>query len=217
MKTALTFLLSALLGLLSILINAQVTNEDLHKLGIDTTQVIPEGLARGAYAPIFEGTDALGNDFSLKRALEDGPVVVAFFRGEWCPHCTKYMQQLEDSLSHINEKGAQVVAITPEQNSHVIEMVAETRAEFRVLSDNDGSIMRDYEVAFPVTKRYQKRIKRLLRAKIAERNGQEEATLPVPAVYLITPSGKVAWRYFNYDYRQRPPVSEILKAIDALK
>lgn len=217
MKSLFAFFFTAFVGLFCSSANAQVTNEDLHKLGIDTTQVIPEGLARGAYAPIFEGTDALGNQFSLKDALKDGPVIVAFFRGEWCPHCTKYMQQLEDSLSYINEKGAQVVAITPEQNSHVIEMVAETGAEFRVISDSDGSIMRDYEVAFPVTKRYQKRIKLLLRAKISERNGQEEATLPVPAVYLITPSGKVAWRYFNYDYRQRPSIREMLDAIDRLK
>lgn len=187
--------------------------QDLTKYGIDTTKTVPEGLAVGSYAPVFETEDALGNKYNLETSLTQGPVVLVFFRGEWCPHCNRYMSALEDSLSHIRDAGAHVVGISPETNEHIITMVGEAGAEFRVLHDVNGTVMRDYDVAFDVTQKYHKKIKRFLRAQIDERNDQDEAVLPVPAVFLISSSGRIEWRYFNYDYKQRPSIRSILDAI----
>ncbi len=190
--------------------------QDLAKYGVDTTKTVPEGLPVGSYAPVFDTKDALGNDYSLQTSLSKGPVVLVFFRGEWCPHCNRYMSALEDSLSYIREAGAEVVALSPEANEHIIEMVGENGAEFRVLHDIGGAVMRDYEVAFNVTGKYEKKIKRFLRAEITERNEQENAVLPVPAVFIISQSGRIAWRYFNYDYKQRPSIQSILTALSEL-
>jgi peroxiredoxin len=44
-------------------------------------------------------------------------------------------------------------------------------------------------------------------------NHQKEASLPVPAVYIINRDGAVTFRYFNEDYRKRISVKEILEAL----
>ena len=45
------------------------------------------GLNVGVPAPTFKAFDAKGNLFSLQHALKEGPVVIIFYRGFWCPVC----------------------------------------------------------------------------------------------------------------------------------
>ncbi len=75
-----------------------------------------KGLNIGDVAPMFAATDVDGKTYSLKDALLNNPVVVIFYRGQWCPVCNKYLSSLEDSLKFIYNKGATVVAISPEKS-----------------------------------------------------------------------------------------------------
>src|SRR5262245_50362172 len=77
----------------------------------------PEGLFINSKAPDFKGVDQSGTELNLKDLRKLGPVVLVFYRGYWCPYCSKYLKTLEDSLQLVKEKGAQVVAITMEQDS----------------------------------------------------------------------------------------------------
>ena len=49
----------------------------------------PEGLFINSKAPDFKGTDQSGVGISLKDLRKKGPVVVLFYRGNWCPYCNK--------------------------------------------------------------------------------------------------------------------------------
>jgi peroxiredoxin len=74
-----------------------------------------KGLERGANAPMFHAKDMQGNDFSLKETLGKGPVVIIFYRGHWCPVCNRHLKTLQDSLDVIQQYGATLVAVSPEQ------------------------------------------------------------------------------------------------------
>jgi peroxiredoxin len=74
----------------------------------------PEGLFINSKAPDFKSKDQDGKDVSLRELRKKGPVVIVFYRGNWCPYCNRHLQQLQDSLQLIKQKGAQLVAITPE-------------------------------------------------------------------------------------------------------
>ena len=56
-----------------------------------------------------------------------------------------------------------------------------------------------------------------MRQNLKQRNGQDEVKLPVPATYIITRSGKIAWRHFNLDYRDRASVKDITAELSKLK
>ncbi len=176
-----------------------------------TGQEKPEGLFLKSKAPDFKAKDQTGNEISLKDLRKKGPVVLVFYRGYWCPYCNKEMRRLEDSLQLILDKGASLVAVTPEQQAGVDKTVEKTKASFPIISDQDQKIMRQYDVAFKVDDKTVRRYKSF-DIDLAANNSQKEDAiyLPVPAVYIIDKDGNVKYRFFEPDYKKRPSVKEIL-------
>src|SRR5688572_15771817 len=74
----------------------------------------PEGLFINSKAADFRTKDQNGNEVRMKDLRSKGPVVVIFYRGSWCPYCNKELKRFQDSLQLIKDKGASVVAISPE-------------------------------------------------------------------------------------------------------
>lgn len=171
----------------------------------------PEGLFLNSKAKEFKGTDQAGNEISLKELRKKGPVVLVFYRGFWCPYCNKELKRLEDSLQLIKDKGATLVAITPEKAEGVAQTVEKTKASFSILSDEGQKIMKAYDVAFKVDEKTTARYKSF-DIDLVKNNGQKEGEvfLPVPAVYIIDKEGNIKYRYFQEDYKKRPSVKEIL-------
>jgi peroxiredoxin len=176
---------------------------------ISFAQEKPEGLFINSKAPEFKIKDQSGVEVSLKDLRKKGPVVLVFYRGNWCPYCNKELKNLQDSLSLLTDKKAQVVAITPEAAAGITETVKKTGAVFPILFDKDAKVAKAYQVAFEVdektTTRYKSFGTDLL--KINEQKGSP--VLPVPAVYIINKDGAITYRYFNEDYRKRPSIAEL--------
>ncbi|MGN6291901.1 MAG: peroxiredoxin-like family protein [Chitinophagaceae bacterium] len=172
-------------------------------------QEAPEGLFLNSKAPDFKAKDQNGNEVRLKDLLKKGKVVLVFYRGEWCPYCNKYLQKLEDSLQLIKDKGATLVAVTPELPENVAKTVEKTKAEYPVLYDEGLKIMKAYDVEFEVPENTLTRY-RNAGIKIDEINGKNGNYLPVPATYVIDKESTVIYRFFNPDYKKRPSVKEIL-------
>src|SRR5688572_22565562 len=105
-------------------------------------QEAPEGLFLNSRAPDFKARDQHGNEVRLKDLLKKGKVVLVFYRGEWCPYCNKNLKKLSDSLQLITEKGATLVAVSPESPESVTKTVEKTTAQFPVLHDENLKIMK---------------------------------------------------------------------------
>jgi peroxiredoxin len=172
----------------------------------------PAGLNVNDEAPKFTAKASNGSIVSLKKALKKGPVVLLFYRGQWCPYCNKQLKRMEDSLSFIKAKGAQVFAITPETGENVMKTVEKTKASFPVLSDSGLAIMTAYKVAFKVDDKTVEKYKGY-GIDFDKANGTNGATLPVPAVYIINKKGVITYRYFDQDYSKRPSVKDILEQL----
>lgn len=171
----------------------------------------PEGLVAGDAAPEVTMKTADGNSISLKSLYSVKPVVVIFYRGYWCPVCNKYLSAFSERAAEIEMAGAKVVAVTPEtyENSEVTR--SNTGIDFTIISDADGAIMNAFDVNFDVTEAYQTKIQDKFDASIAETNASKEAVLPVPATFIIDTEGKIVYRQFDPDYKNRASVVQILK------
>ena len=174
----------------------------------------PEGLFINSKAPDFKATDQYGNEIKLKDVLKDSLVVLVFYRGQWCPYCNRQLKRLEDSLQLIKEKGARLIAVTPEKPESISRTIEKTKASYPLLYDKEMKIMKAYAVTFEVDERTVSRYKNA-DIDLLEANGQKDkAYLPIPAVYIISKEGSILYRYFDSDYKKRPTVKEI---IDNLK
>lgn len=195
------------LVLICTIFSFSVYSQDLSKFGMET---IAEGLNLGSIAPDFEGLNQQGEKVSLSEKLKSGSVVLIFYRGYWCPYCSKHLNQLQDSLLLLVKKGVHVIAITPEQEEGVNKTIEKTETQFDIISDKGNSIQKKYHVLFKVTEKYTKKIKTFLFTDIARNNQDAEAYLPVPATYIIGQDKTIKYVQFDPNYKNRSSVKEIL-------
>ena len=62
-------------------------------------------LQAGHVAPDFVLPDVLGNVVALADLRTQGPVVLSFYRGAWCPYCNLEVQLLQQALPDIQALG----------------------------------------------------------------------------------------------------------------
>jgi peroxiredoxin len=179
---------------------------------IALAQEKPEGLFLNSKAPDFKLKDQSGIEVNLKELRKKGQTVVIFYRGNWCPYCSRQLKNLNDSLALIIAKGAQLVAITPEASAGIDSTVAKTGAVFPILYDEGGKMATAYQVSFKLDDRTVSRYK-MSGIDLLKNNNQKQAVLPVPAVYIINTEGSITYRYFDENYKKRVSVAEILKNI----
>lgn len=177
--------------------------------GMDTSD-LPKGLKVGDMAPQINMTTADNKTIALQDLYEKQPVVVLFYRAYWCPVCSRHLTEFAAKAKQIEDKGAKLVIITPETYDNVAKTKEQTKTDFMTISDFDGSIMRAFDVDFKVTESYQEMIKEKLDASVAETNATGEPVLPVPATFIIDKEGKIVYKHFNPNYRERASVEEIV-------
>ncbi|TAL61016.1 MAG: AhpC/TSA family protein [Bacteroidetes bacterium] len=212
MKTIKYKLFILLAFTVSIILTGYGQEIDYTRYGIETSDShIPQGLKAGDKAPDFTGYDQTGKMTDSKKLFEKGPMVLFFYRGKWCPVCSKYLNNYQDSLKVITDQGFNVVAITPESIENVEQTVKFHNLTFTVIYDCQEKIMKDYDVMFNVTKAYQDKILSSLSTDIAKNNGRDAARLPVPATYIINRDGIIVAVQFDPNYQNRATVKWILK------
>lgn len=170
---------------------------------------VPTGLKIGDTAPEFSTMDYAGNQVVLSELLTKGKVVVLFYRGAWCGYCNKYMDELQKNAEKFAEKGVTVIAITPETNEFVKEMVDKNKTTFSVIYDKDRSIMNNFKVLYNVDEDLKGKFK-TYKIDLAKRNGSEDYVLPVPATYIIGKNGKIEFVHFDPNYAIRAKMEDIL-------
>ncbi len=174
------------------------------------------GLDPGERAPAFELPNARGEQISLAALLANGPVVLTFYRGAWCPYCNLQLRGLTESLPTIEAAGGQLVAITPQTPDKSLEQVEKDGYPFEILSDLDSVVMHDYRLYFEVPESISDVYKRNLQLDLAEYNGAGRYVLPVPETYVIDRNGVVRFAFADTDYRKRVEPAAIVDALEAL-
>jgi peroxiredoxin len=175
------------------------------------------GLTVGQQAPDFQATDADGRTFQLSEELKKGPVVLIFYRGQWCPFCNKHLGEIQENLQQLMEKGATVVAVSPEKPEYLQKTAVKTGVRFSLLYDKDYQIADAYDVTFQPGSLSKIIYNTLLGAKLKEAHSDDSQQLPIPATYVIDRKGKIVWRHFDSDYKKRSTVDEIVRALELTK
>jgi len=177
---------------------------------------IPEfGLGVGASAPNFSLPDATGAIVELNRLMGNGPVVLTFYRGGWCPYCNIQLRAYQGILSELKKLGASLVAVSPETPDNSLDTRQREELEFHVLSDNGNVVAKQFGLVFPVSTEV-----RLLfegwDINLETHNGIEGGEIPVPATYIIDETATIIFGKPDVDYRTRVEPKEILRALSSL-
>ena len=110
-----------------------------------------EGALRvGEKAPNFELPDTRGRTFILAERLAQGPVVVVFYRGRWCPYCIAQLEELEKARPEFEKLNGSIAAISPQKLQHSGFTAEQHGLRFHVLTDSGNQVARQYGVAWPL-------------------------------------------------------------------
>jgi peroxiredoxin len=168
-------------------------------------------------APDFSLPDAFGHEISLKTLLAKGPVVISFYRGEWCPFCNLELRALQEVLPKMQELGATLLAISPEKPEGGVAATENNKLTFPVLSDFNNEVARQFGIVFQIGDELQDLSKNVFKNDLALRNGENSYELPVPATFVIDADRIVRFAHVEVDYMTgRAEPEEVVAALDAI-
>lgn len=179
--------------------------------------MLKRALNKGDTAPDFTLKNAVGLDVTLSTLLKDGPVVITWYRGSWCPYCNIALQSYQKNLSKINAAGGQFIALTPELPDHSLPTQKKFSLEFEVLTDLNNKVAEQFKIVFKMTPWIKKAMDDF--AGLHKYNGKtyDNGTLPLSATYIITPDRKIAYAFLDAEYRNRATPETIIKELEKLK
>jgi len=190
---------------------------DLTKHGIaNNSNNVLGGLKVGDLAPDIELEDERGQLVSLDRKLEDGPVLLVFYRADWCSFCVKHLAEFQDKINDIQAAGiASVIAVSPQKQEYSLKLHQENNYTFPILYDVRHQTMKDYKVFFHVTEKYNQYITEVKGDPIEHRNGNTEPVMPVPATYMIGQDKRIKYVHYDPNYRVRADIDDALNALNS--
>lgn len=169
-------------------------------------------LKAGEKAPIFTLNDSEGNPVSSTHLLAEGPLVISFYRGVWCPYCNMELQALETALPSFRQLGANLIAISPQTAVNSRKSVRQNQLDFPILSDAHNDVAAAFGLRFALPD-YLIDLYTTLKNDLPSFNGDESWTLPMPGRFVIGQDGAILYAEVNPDYTRRPEPEDMLPAI----
>jgi peroxiredoxin len=192
-----------------------VVSEDTER--VRASGVINNALKIGQSVPDFTLPDAFGKKVSLKELLARGPVVISFYRGEWCPFCNLELRGFQEVLPKMKDLGATLIAISPEKPDHGVLMTEKNKLMFPVLSDYGNNVARKFGIVFKIGNEVREFMWNEFKNDIAVRNGEESYELPVPATYVVDTMGVIRFANVDVDFMTgRAEPQAIIAALEAI-
>lgn len=146
--------------------------------------------------------------------LKEGPLVVTFYRGGWCPYCVKQLKEINSSIQALTN-GANLVALSPEAESEVQKTKRKNGLNFTLLSDADNKFSRQLNLTFKVESEVVKEYK-ALGIDLKASQGNESYELPMPATFVIGTDRKIAYVFADSDYTKRASTDDIVRVVKKL-
>ena len=162
----------------------------------------------------FSLPNATGKTIQLSEVLAEGPVVLTWYRGGWCPYCNLQLRALQQSLPEINAQGAQLIALTPELPDNSLNTQEKNELTFEVLTDQDNAVAREYGLVFKLTPEVSVYYKDAFDLEVYNGNTSDE--LPLAATYVIGQDGTIQYAFLSADYRERAEPADLIKALKSL-
>ena len=184
-------------------------------------QLEASGIGQGAIregdtAPDFTLADARGKSVRLQDALNDGPVVVSFYRGGWCPYCNVELRGLQRALPEIQAAGASLLAISPELPDNALTTEQKNGLSFAVLSDVGNVVAKSFGIVYTLPDELLA-VYAASKHDLREINGEQGSKeLPLPATFVLDRHGVVRLAYVDGDYTTRLDPDAIVEALAAL-
>ncbi len=172
-------------------------------------------LRAGDFAPDFALPDTPHPQLRLSDLLRDGPIVLKFYRGRWCPYCALELRALQRALRKLRAMGAELVALSPQNELETVFNRERDRLEFPMHADLGNVVARQFGIVYEIDGAV-RRLYQAIGIDLPDTQADASWTLPLPATYLIAPDRRIAWAYVDPDYLHRAEPGKVLVELERL-
>jgi len=170
--------------------------------GLIDSGAAKDALKEGDAVPDFMLPNAEGKLIPSSELFGSKPVVLAFYRGVWCPYCSAELNALADAAPRLKAAGAEVVAITPEIGGVALKTKRERDLQFEILCDVDNGVAMQFGLVYRIPDDIQPSYLKF-NVRLPLIYGNDSWMLPIAATYVVGRDGRIAYAYVNPDYRER--------------
>ncbi len=172
------------------------------------------GLPKDTQAPDFLAKNYLGQPVQLSEYYEEGPVVLLFYRGGWCPYCNRQLKNFQDNLNRFEPYNAAVIAVSVDTPENATQTAQENVLDFEIISNPQADILTSYNLTFQVSAELKEKYLKEYNIDLEKYSGRTDGIIAVPAIFIIDRNGKIVYSYVNEDYQVRKTAQEILDELN---
>jgi len=185
----------------------QKVNAQLEAEGIGN-----EALKAGDMLPDATLTNQNGEQVAISALLSNGPLVLNFYRGGWCPYCNFELKAYQDLLPQFQARGAQLVGVTPEKPDNSLSTQQKNELSFSILTDAQNGFAKALGIAFNMPDDLIK-LYSGFGLDLPNFNEGTGWSLPIPATFVADSSGKILLADVDQDYTRRLEPADALAAL----
>lgn len=162
--------------------------------------------------PDFSLQNTSDKTVALKELLQNGKVIIAFFRGSWCPYCNLELKALQDNLKQITGKNVTLIAVSPQTSDYSEELKINHHLEFELLTDKNNALAKQLGITFEL-QNYVIPTYSSLGIELSEYNENNNNELPVPAVFVIDTNSSIVYKFVDTNYMNRINIQELIEQL----
>lgn len=136
---------------------------------------------------------------TLNTATLHKPMLMIFFRGNWCPLCMAQVKEIAGLYRQLSEKGVEVMLISPQPHNNTQELAERFDVPMTFLTDKDGRMAEQLRI----------------NAKNGTPAGLQvlgyESDTVMPTVLMTDANGIIIYADLTENYRIRPEPEEFLQ------
>jgi peroxiredoxin len=204
------YLLVALLSIVSLNIFA-IDRSQIRDKAEDVTPILI-----GSTVPNVTVKTVDGSPVSLAALLMQKPTVIVFYRGGWCPYCSRQLAELKTIEEELAAQGYQILAISPESSEKLQSQKLETKFVAQLISDESLAAIKAFGIGYYVANDTRALYKDRMNVELTA-DDSTRAVLPAPAIFITDTQGQVMFSYVNPNYKVRPSAELILNAAKLVK
>ncbi|PIB37442.1 peroxiredoxin [Reichenbachiella sp. 5M10] len=182
---------------------------------IQNDRITEKALQVGDTAINFVLPNATGQSVTLYDELKNGPVILMWYRGGWCPYCNLTLRHMQESLPEFRKQGANLLAVSPQLPDSSITTQEKNELEFEVLSDVDNKVAHQYKVVYTLTDELSNKYENGF--GLSDYNGNTKGELPLAVTYIIGQDKVIKYAFLDADYRNRAEPQDLIQVLENLK
>jgi len=170
----------------------------------------------GDKAPHFSLPDENGTSVQLSDLVKKGPVIISFFKGNWCQICDLELKALQRALPEFKKYGATIVGVSPHTVSVSYQLKSEKALSYTILSDSGNEIAHQYGLRFKVRKALMDVFASFGMEDLSPihgNQGEHTNTLPIPGTFVVGMNGGIIYSFVDSDHTKRAEPADIVAAL----